>query len=65
MLLIGNLGANTVHDLVSENENVIYLVTKDDATLGYQAHYELIKFIKENYTKVGEVAGLDAYEKQN
>ena len=65
MLLIGNLGANTVRDLVSENENVIYLVTKDDATLGYQAHYELIKFIKENYTKVGEVAGLDAYEKQN
>lgn len=65
MLLIGNIGSNSVADLLSDSQNTIYLITKDEATLGYQAHKELIQYIKDNYSLVGEVAGLDAYEKQD
>lgn len=64
MLLVGNLGTGSVEELLTDEE-AIYLVLRDEDKLGYQAHNELIAYIKNNYCKVGEVAGFDAYEKQN
>ena len=64
MLLVGNVGKNSVQDLLAESENVVYLVAKDETKLSKQAHIEVIRYIKENYLLVGEVLGLSAYEKK-
>ena len=65
MFLVGNLGNNSIQDLLGDDDNVIYLVARDESTLGYQAHHDFVRYVKNNYKKVGEVSGLDAYEKQN
>lgn len=61
MLLVGNLGTNSVQDLLETDSPTIYLVKKDSSLYDLQDHYELIGYIKENYTKIGEVSGFDAY----
>lgn len=60
LLLVGNIGSNSVEDLLWR-ENAIYLVARNEDSLGKQAHTELVEYIKENYTKIGEVSGFDAY----
>ena len=65
MLLIGNLGVKTVEELLSENKGAIYLVLRDQSALGYQSHFELIQYIKDNYIKIGEVRNFDAYKEKN
>ena len=60
LLLAGNVGTNTTEELLWR-EQAIYLVVRDDIFLGKQSHTELITYIKENYTKIGEVLGFDAY----
>lgn len=61
LLLVGNLGSNSIEDLISEND-VIYLVRRDESSLGYQAHFKLIEYIKDNFKKIGEVQQFDVYE---
>lgn len=65
MLLVGNLGTQSIEELLSVNENAIYLIAHDEDMLGYQAYFDLIHYIKENYVKIGEVSNLDAYQKIN
>ncbi len=60
LLLVGNVGSNTVGELLWR-ECAIYLVAKDEGSMGKQAHVELVVYIKENYTKIGEVLGFDVY----
>ena len=63
MLLVGNLGLNSIEDMTATTEPCLYLVMHDESSLGMQAHYELINYIKENYNLVGEVLYFDVYEK--
>lgn len=63
MLLVGNVGLNSIEDLIASSEPCLYLVMYDESSLGMQAHYELINFIKENYNFIGEVLYFDVYEK--
>lgn len=60
LLLIGNIGSNSVEDLLWR-ESAIYLVARNEESLGKQAHTDLVEYIKKNYTKIGEVLGFDAY----
>lgn len=65
MLLVGNLGYNDVESLLEEKQKTVYLVYKESLELNKQNHYELIDYIKNNYTKVEEVLNFDVYEKQD
>lgn len=65
MLNLGNLGTNTVDDLLEQEENAVYLVRRDESAYGKhsQVHLELIHEIKREYTKIDEVEQFDAYIK--
>ncbi len=63
MLLVGNIGTNTVEDLLASNEDCLYLVYKYTEDLGSQNHFEMIEYIKANYVKVEEVFAFDVYQK--
>lgn len=63
MLLVGNLGSNTVDDLMKSDQPTLYLVLKDDSNYGMQDHYELINHIKNNYKCVDQIAGFNVYAK--
>ena len=65
MLLVGNLGYNDVESLLKEKQKTVYLVYKESLELNKQNHYELIDYIKNNYTKIEEVLNFDVYEKQD
>ena len=64
MLLVGNVGTNTVEDLLKSSEECVYLVNKNTENLGGQNHFEIIEFIKSNYVKVDEVMVFDVYKKR-
>lgn len=63
MLLVGNVGTNTVEDLLASDEDCLYLVYKHTEDLGGQDHFEVIEYIKANYVKVEEVLVFDVYKK--
>ena len=63
MLLVGNVGLNSVENLLESPEKCIYLVFKHTEKLGGQNHFEVIEYIKDNYVKVDEVQVFDVYEK--
>lgn len=65
MLLLGNIGCTTVDDLLTNDENRIYLVFRNDKAIGYQGHFELISKIKNEYEKIDEVAHFDVYKEKN
>lgn len=65
MLLAGNLGMTTVEDLLSEHPDALFMVNHNDDALGYQAHFELISYIKDNFVKTGQVLNLDVYKAEN
>jgi len=64
MLLVGNIGTQSVEDLLNRNKETLYLVPKNLSVLQRQSHYELIHFIIENYGKVDEIGAFDVYAKQ-
>ena len=63
MLLVGNIGMNTVADLLNEKPEAVILVLNDGMTLNKQSHFELIQHIKKNYKKIDEVLYFDVYTK--
>jgi hypothetical protein len=63
MLLVGNVGTNSVSDLLESSEKCLYLVYKHNEVLGAQNHFEVIEYIENNYAKVGEILSFDIYEK--
>lgn len=64
MLLVGNIGATTTQELLDVEKDALFLVLKDEFKLNMQDHYELIKYIKDNYEKVDEVVNFDVYRKK-
>lgn len=65
MMLVGNIGMNTVSDLLdSTPDKCLFLVYRHYEELGIQEHYELIEHVVNNYEKIDEVLGLDVYEKK-
>ena len=64
MLLVGNLGLSTVQKLLETDQPTIYLVYRENPTYGLQDHYELIDYIRENYTILETVDVFDAYFEQ-
>lgn len=62
MLLVGNIGTNSVEDLLETPDKCLYLVYKYTDALGSQDHFEIIEYIKQNYAKVEEVLSFDVYE---
>lgn len=64
MLLVGNIGTNTIDDLLESPDRCLYLVYKYTEDLGSQDHFQVIEYIKQNYVKVEEVLSFDVYEEQ-
>lgn len=64
MLLVGNIGASSVEYLLEADGPTIYLVMKDESNYSMQDHYDLIRYIKNNYKYVDEVAGFNVYENE-
>lgn len=62
MLLVGNLGSNSISDLLHSDGPAIYLVLNHEQSYGLQDHHELICYIKENFQCIDDVAGFSVYE---
>ena len=65
MLLVGNIGTNTVQDLLNTSDKCLYLIYRHTESLGAQNHFEVIEYIKKNYVKIEEVLEFDVYEKKS
>ena len=68
MFLKGNIGKDGEQGQIEKieeeaDENVIYLVRKDDETLNWQSPLKVIEYVKENFEIVGEIEIYDAYMK--
>ncbi len=66
MFLKGNIGKDGEQGQIEKikkekNENIIYLVRKDNETLNWQSPIKVITYIKENLRHVGEIEFYDAY----
>ncbi len=59
---LGANGANRIIEEVSNTENIKYLVAKEGIPIQWQMQTEVLDFIKNNKTKVGEVSIFDIYE---
>lgn len=66
MFLIGNIGSKgsegVIEDLKSK-ENVKLLLLNNERNLNWQTPLDVIKYVKENYSKTGEIEIFDVYEK--
>ena len=62
MLLVGNLGENTVDMLLIDEIPTLYLVAPGEHN-GLQEHRELIDYIESNYRVVDHIGWFDVYEK--
>lgn len=61
MLLLGNVGIKDVKTLLEPYEDTYLLVRKREDTLGYQAHKEVLREIKNKYEKIEEVENFEVY----
>lgn len=59
---LGANGANRIIEEISNTENVKYLLAKEGIPIQWQMQIEVLDFIKNNKTKVGEVSIFDIYE---
>lgn len=59
---LGANGANRIIEEISNTENIKYLVAKKGIPIQWQMQTEVLDFIKNNKTKVGEVSIFDIYE---
>jgi len=64
MLLVGNVGTQDVEKLLAQDKDTIFLLPKNLKSLQKQAHFELIYFICDNYSKVDEIGAFDVYAKK-
>lgn len=65
MLLKGNLGFNGEDKLIQEisnSRNTRYLILKDKFNKNWQTPLDIIDYVKENKTKIGEIEIFDVYE---
>lgn len=59
---LGANGANRIIEEISNTKNVKYLLAKEGIPIQWQMQIEVLDFIKNNKTKVGEVSIFDIYE---
>lgn len=65
MLLKGNLGYNGEENIIkeiSESKETKYLILKDQYNKNWQTPLNVINYVKENKTKIGEIEIFDIYE---
>ena len=65
MLNKGNLGFNGEERIINEisnSKNIKYLILKDEFPRNWQTPMKVINYVKENKTKVGEIAIYNVYE---
>jgi len=65
MLLRGNLGKNGENNLIKEIEednNVVYLILKNNYDKNWQTPIEIIDFVISNKEKIGEIECFDIYK---
>ena len=66
MFLIGNLGKDGQEGIIQEieqkNEDIIYLIKKDNLRLNWQTPLKVINYVKDNLDKVDEISIYDVYE---
>lgn len=66
MFLIGNLGGNgskAIVDDLKSKENIIILILKNEELMNWQTPRDVIRYIKDNYVKDGEIGIFDIYKK--
>lgn len=66
MFLIGNLGVNgsqAIIDDLNNKENIIILILKNEELMNWQTPRDVIRYIKDNYVKDGEIGIFDIYKK--
>lgn len=61
LLLLGNLGTYSIQELLEDKTDSIILIRKDESTLNYQSHKELLRYIKSNYQYVEDIQAFEAY----
>lgn len=64
LFLKGNLGENGEKDLIQDimkKEKTQYLILKDEYPKNWQTPLEVINYVKENKTKIGEIEIFDIY----
>lgn len=59
---LGGNGANRIIEEISNTENIKYLLAKKRIPIQWQMQTEVLDFIKNNKTKVGEISIFDIYE---
>ncbi len=65
MLLKGNLGYNGIQNIIEEiknNQDTEYLILNDNYYLNWQLPLEIIHYVKENKTKIGQISVYDIYK---
>lgn len=65
MLNNGNLGFNGEERIIQEisnQRNVKYLILRDEITKNWQTPLEIMEYVKENKTKIGQIEIFDIYE---
>lgn len=62
MLLVGNIGANSIEELLGTDTRTLYLINKAEELKGLQHHFELIQYIKDNYSCIDELEHFYVYE---
>lgn len=62
LLLLGNLGTNSIDDLLNDKKGSIILIRKDKSSLNYQFHVELYDHIKNNYLYLEDIHIFEAYK---
>lgn len=65
MLLKGNIGEKGEEKLIEEikkSQNTQFLLLKEEYTRNWQTPLEVINYVKENKTKIGEIGIFDIYE---
>ncbi len=68
MFLKGNIGKagekGIIEELKKQDKSKTYLVRKNEDSLNWQTPTKVIKYIKENYEKIGEISIYDEYIKK-
>lgn len=62
MLLVGNIGLAEIEDIMPEGDNNIFLVLDNDYEVEWQSYFELIQYVRDQYTFAGRIGRYDIYQ---
>ena len=61
----GKDGENGQIDKINSQENVRYMILREDYIQNWQTPQSVITYVRENFNKIGEVGVYDIYEREN